>query len=289
MKNRLSLLLQNNHELDTQVANNFNNLRLSYLFFPFFLLLIIVFYLFMEDAFSVEAYANTQKDLFLYLNSELSKFPNLQFNLTQLGDVLIFLPFLIIFMVFAPKFWESLLTSLIISGIISNILKKLCAVTRPAGMFDNDSFIILGKTLSGNSSLPSGHSIATFTIITSVFFAFMPKKVKFKIIWFFFIFTTGLIIVFTRVGVGAHYPIDVIVGSIIGYLSALIGIFINKRFNLWTWITNKKYYPVSILLLSIWAIVLITKIVTIQLIIFYFSFLCLIATLFIITYIYVKK
>jgi membrane-associated phospholipid phosphatase len=243
----------------------------------------------MEDAFSVEAYANTQKDLFLYLNSELSKFPNLQFNLTQLGDVLIFLPFLIIFMVFAPKFWESLLTSLIISGIISNILKKLCAVTRPAGMFDNDSFIILGKTLSGNSSLPSGHSIATFTIITSVFFAFMPKKVKFKIIWFFFIFTTGLIIVFTRVGVGAHYPIDVIVGSIIGYLSALIGIFINKRFNLWTWITNKKYYPVSILLLSIWAIVLITKIVTIQLIIFYFSFLCLIATLFIITYIYVKK
>lgn len=289
MKKRLNFLLRNNHVLDTSVANNLNNLRLRSLFIPFFLLLLITFFLFIKDAFSVEAYVQTQKDLFFNLNSKLSNFPNLQFNLTQLGDVLIFVPFLTIFMVYAPRFWESLLTSLVVSSIISSPLKKLFAVPRPAAMFDNDSFVIIGKTLSGSTSLPSGHSIATFTILTAVLIAFMPQKVKFKIMWFFFIFIAGLIIVFTRVGVGAHYPFDVLIGSILGSVSALTGILINKKFNPWTWMTNKKYYLVSVFLFSVWAIILISKLVTTSLLIFYFSLVSLLATLFIITYIYVKK
>lgn len=289
MKKRYNFLLLNNQALDTAVTNNLNNLRLRSLLFPFSLLLLVAFFLFIKDAFSVEAYVQTQKDLFFNLNSKLSRFPNLQFNLTQLGDVLIFLPFLTIFLVYAPKFWESLLTSLIVSSIISSPLKKLFAVPRPAAMFDNDSFVIIGKTLSGSTSLPSGHSIATFTILTVVLIAFMPKKVKFKIMWFFFVFITGLIIVCTRVGVGAHYPFDVIIGSILGSISALSGILINKKFNPWTWITNKKYYLVSILLFSGLAIALILKILDTNLMIFYFSLVSLVATLFVITCIYVKK
>jgi uncharacterized membrane protein YoaK (UPF0700 family) len=156
-------------------------------------------------------------------------------------------------------------------------------------MLDRDSFVIIGKLYGGNNSLPSGHSIAICTILTLVLFAFMPKQLKFKILWIFFILCTGLIIVFTRVGVGAHYPFDVIIGAIIGFISALTGIFINKRNNIWTWITNKKYYLISIFLFSVWAIFLIIRIVNTNLIIFYFSLASLLATLFTITYIYVKK
>jgi membrane-associated phospholipid phosphatase len=162
---------------DTYVANNFNKLRLSYLFFPFLLLFLIAGFLFIEDAFTVESYANIQKNSFLYLNSYLSHFPNLQFNLTQLGDVIIFLPFLTLFMVYAPKLWESMLTALIVSSIFSNILKKLFAVPRPAAMFDQDSFVITGRAIIAHNSFPSGHAIATFTILTTVLFAFMPKEV----------------------------------------------------------------------------------------------------------------
>jgi membrane-associated phospholipid phosphatase len=289
MKKRLEFLLRDTHVLNTHVINNFNNLKLTALIFPLLLLLFIAVYFFTNDAFTVEAYVQSQKDFFLYLNSNLSKFPSLQYNLTQLGDVLIFLPFLAIFMVYAPKFWESLITSLIVSAVFTNLLKKLFAVPRPAAIFDNDSFVIIGKTLKGHNSLPSGHSIATFTVLASVLFAFMPIKLKYKITWFIFILFTGLVIAFTRVGVGAHYPIDVVVGSIIGYISALTGIFINKKFNLWTWLTNKKYYFISIILFAIGAVALILKIVNVNLIIFYFSLISLMATLFVITYIYVKK
>jgi len=289
MNKRLNFLLLNNQTLNTYVGENFNKLRVSFLVFPFLLLILIALYFYKEDAFSVEAYANIQKDLFLYLNSILSQFPNLQYNLTQLGDVIIFLPFLTIFMVCVPKLWESMLTSLIVSCIFTNMFKKLFAVPRPAAMFDHDNFVITGKAIISHNSLPSGHSIATFTILASILFAFMPKKIKFKILWFFAIFTIGLIIVFTRVAIGAHYPFDVIIGSIIGYISALIGVFIDRKFNLLSWLTNKKYYFISIILFSIWAIALINKIITINLIVFYFSLASLLATLYIISFIYVKK
>jgi membrane-associated phospholipid phosphatase len=289
MKKRLDFFLRENHVLNTRVINNFNNLKLSALVFPFLLLLLIVVYFYINNAFTIKAYVQTQKEFFLYLNSQLAQFPSLQFNLTQLGDVLIFLPFLTIFMVYAPKFWEALITSLIASAIFTNLLKKLFAVPRPAAMFDHDSFVIIGKALKGHNSLPSGHSIATFTVLSSVLFAFMPIKLKYKVVWFIFILTLGLIIAFTRVGVGAHYPIDVIVGSIIGYISALTGVFINEKINLWTWLTNKKYYFISIILFAIGAVAIFLKIINTNLMIFYFSLISLLATQFIITYIYVKK
>jgi len=284
-----TFLLPKNHILNTYVTNNFNDLRFSYFFFPFFLLLLIVVFLFIENAFSIEVYTQIQKDSFFYLNYQLSKFPDLQFNLTQLGDVIIFLPFLTIFIVYAPKLWHALLSSLLVSGIISFLLKTLFAIPRPAAVFDNDSFLIMGNVLSGNTSLPSGHSIATFTILTSVFFAFIPKGLRFKIIWFCSIIIVGLIIVFTRVGVGAHYPLDVIIGSIIGCTSALAGLFINKNYNPWIWIGNKKKYPVFIFVMFIWAVALINKIIATHLVIFYFSLASLVITLFIIINIYVKK
>ena len=145
-------LLPKKHTLNTYVTNNFDDLRFSYLFLPFFLLLLIVVFLFIENAFSIEVYTQIQQDSFLYLNSKFSKFSDLQFNLTQLGDVIIILPFFTIFIIYAPKLWHTLLSSLLVSGIFSFLLKKLFAIPRPAAVFDNDSFLIIGNTLSGNTS-----------------------------------------------------------------------------------------------------------------------------------------
>lgn len=282
-------MLEKHNILNTYATKNFDNLKFSYLFFPFLLLLLIVSFLFKENALSAEAYTQMQKDSFLYLNSKFSKLSDLQFNLTQLGDVIIILPFFTIFIIYAPKFWHTLLSALIVSGIFSFLLKKLFAIPRPAAVFDNDSFLILGNALTGNTSLPSGHSIATFTILTSLFFAFTPKKVKLKTIWFFSILIIGLIIAFTRVGVGAHYPLDVLIGSAIGCIAALIGVFINRKYNPWIWIGNKKYYPIFIFVMFVWGIALMNKIIATNLMIFYFSLTSLITSLFIIMNIYVKK
>lgn len=249
----------NNHRLDNIVIHNFTNTRLKLLILPILLLIFIALTLLIKGGFTIENYINIQKELFFYLNSKLASLPILQFNLTQLGDALIFLPLLSIFIIYAPKLWGALLTSAIVSALISFPLKKIFAVPRPAGMFDNDSFIIVGDTLAGFTSLPSGHSITTFTVVTVVLFAFMPKEFKSKIAWVICILTLGLVIAFSRVGVGAHYPLDVIIGSALGYISALLGIFINNKVNLWSWSEKRKYYPIFMLLLTICGVVIVKK------------------------------
>lgn len=277
--------------LNNKVINNFNNIKLWLLIPPFLLLIIMILYFIINNDGSsfIDHYVYVQKDLFFYLNNKLSQFPNLQFNLTQLGDAMLFYPLLAIFIIYAPKLWEALLTSSFFSLIVSALLKKIFAVPRPAAMFDHDSFTIIGKTLSGKTSLPSGHSICAFIVITTLLFAFMPKKIGYKIIWSFFIISAGLIIVFSRVGVGAHYPLDVIIGSTIGFIISIIGIAISNRFKLFNWINDKNKLPIFMLALAILGGVIIKKIIDINLPIFYISLTSLVITLYLMIRFYVKK
>ena len=275
----------------TKLIDNFKNVKLWLIIPPFLLLSLIFFYIFLfnDGANFIDIYINIQKDLFFYLNTKLSVFPILQFNLTQLGDALILFPLITAFIIYAPKIWEVLLTSSIISLIISAILKKLFAVPRPAAVFNNNVFTIIGETLTGRSSLPSGHSITIFILVTVLLFGLMPKKNTNKIIWTFLIVLTGFIIAFSRVAVGAHYPLDVIIGSTIGFIATIIGITISNRISLFTWIKNKKYYPILMLILTIWGAFIIEKIINLNLAVFYVSLFSLIFTLYLLTSIYVKK
>ena len=84
-----------NFELDDLVVNNFKKVKLLLLILPFLvLILFFLFFLFSEGTNFVDAYVESQKSLFVLLNSKLSLYPNVLINITQLGDVLIFFPFI---------------------------------------------------------------------------------------------------------------------------------------------------------------------------------------------------
>jgi membrane-associated phospholipid phosphatase len=250
---------------------------------------IIVLVLLQQGAFSVEGYIEIQKDLFFYLNSKLSELSSLQFNLTQLGNPLIILPFLTVFIVYAPKLWGALFTTTIISAVISFLLKEIFDIPRPAEILDNEFFVIIGRVHTGFSSLPSGHSITTFTVIALLLFAFMPKELKSKILWTVFILVVGLFIAFSRVGVGAHFPVDVVIGSTIGYICALTGIVVSNKVSWWNWIKNKKYYTGIIFFLIIWALALIKEIYDKNLLVVYISLFSIFTTLYLMIKIHVQK
>lgn len=234
----------NSSGLNDYVAVNFKKVTLKSLIVPAIFLAVIVCTLVEEKCFSVAGYINIQKGIFFQLNKILSGTPVLQDNLTQLGDVVIFFPLVTIFIIYAPKFWEALLTSAIISLVVSAVLKRIFAVPRPAAVFDHNDFTIVGETLSGHTSLPSGHSIAAFVVITTLLLAFAPRYNRYaRMVWFVFILTVGAFITFSRVGVGAHYPLDVIIGSIIGFMIAVSGIAICNKYSWCAWIRNKKYLP----------------------------------------------
>lgn len=279
-----------NQKLDNYVTDNLQKVKLSLLIPPMFLLISICCYFifFNKESFN-DGYISLQKDWFYFLNQKLSQLPNLQYNLTQLGDVLIFFPLITIFFIYAPKLWEALITSALLSLVVSAVLKKFFAMPRPAAVFDNESFAIIGKTLTGKTSLPSGHSIATFVVITILLFVFMPKKSILKFIWSFFILSVGFIIALSRVGVGAHYPLDVLIGCALGYIVVVLGILLNEKLNWLSWIRLKKVVPFFILIFTIWGALIIKKITDTNLPIYYLSVAALVITISIMSSLYYVK
>ena len=279
-----------NLSIDRRVTNNFTNVKFWLLIPPFFLLTIFFlrFFFFGAPNF-INDYVESQKGLFYFFNNIESHYPNFEINITQLGDALVIFPLIFVFLFYCPKFWQVLLTSSLITLLISAMLKRIFAVPRPAAILDADSFVIIGRTLNGHTSLPSGHSITAFMVITILLYSLMPKKISHKIVWSILLITVGFIIAFSRVGVGAHYPLDVIIGSCIGYMAAIIGIIVNNNMNWLVWIKNKRFYPVFMFLLLIWVFLVVKKIAELNLFIYYFSFLSLVVTMFLIAKAYATK
>ncbi len=276
--------------MNQYVTDNFTKLRPTLFVLPVAILLAVVGFLSAHNALSANAYVDIQSDIFFTLNAKLSQYPTLQDNLTQMGNAMIFMSFLTIFILYAPSMWRALLPASLISGIVSRLLKGAFGVPRPATVFDHDTFTIIGEQIHGYASCPSGHSITIFTTLTVVMFAFMPKERRNRLIWCFVIVSIGLLLASSRVGVGAHHPLDVIIGSTLGYLSGLLGIFVDRRFPvLFGWVENRKVLPIFLLTFIGFAIAVINKILQTHLIVFYLSLISLIISLYAITKTYISE
>ena len=79
----------------------------------------------------------------------------------------------------------------------------------PQNLIDSANYLI---GLKHSFSMPSNHAVNAFALLT-VFSFFYPQK---KIIFYYIAFN----IAFSRIYVGVHYPSDVLVGSVFGYLIA---------------------------------------------------------------------
>ncbi len=289
-KNLMLHKILKNNRLEDFANDNLTQKKYSIrLFSALALLLLLFLWIISREGDFTEVYVMMQKDSFFFLNAKLSAYPDLQRNLTALGDVVIVFPLLLIFMFRIPKLWEALLTSSLLSLGLTAGLKKTFSVPRPARMFPHESFSILGRTLSGMNSLPSGHTITIFIVITIVLFAFMPKNKGLKIFWTLGILGFGAAVGLSRGGVGAHYPCDVLIGSVIGCLLGISGIMLNAKIKWLTWAKQPSFYPIFMVIILIWIIVLVSRILADNLPVIYVSTASLMITLFLITKSYVQS
>lgn len=277
--------------LDSRITANFSSIRFRSML-PAVLIMAFcaIYFLSLDNQTGfINNYTQVQKEWFLTTNKFLSHYPILQNNLTQLGDVLIFFPFLSIFVICASKLWEALLNSAMLSLLVCAVLKRLFAMPRPAAVYDQDSFVIIGKTLTGHTSLPSGHSVSVFMILTILMFGFMPKQKAKRILWTMSVIIVGLFVAFSRVAVGAHYPLDVIIGSALGYCIAILGILIYKNACWIAFFRNKYHVFILLGILVLWSSLVVKKAISDHLLIFYLAILALISTGLILIKNHVKK
>lgn len=103
------------------------------------------------------------------------------------------------------------LTTIVFSGLIAIVLKNLIGRARPA-LFDGSSYwmsVPFGDSYTF-ASFPSGHS-TTIGALAAIIYLLLPR---FRVA----VFALALWVGASRVGVGAHYPSDVIAGLAVGIL-----------------------------------------------------------------------
>ena len=273
--------------INKKINSNFSKVTPYRLIFPLGIIGMVVLFLYFNSALNHKGYIDIQDELFLYLNKKLSVLPHLQTNLTLFGDALILLSLIYVLFPFTPKIWEALIPSSLFSLLFSQIPKMILAVPRPAASLKQE-FYIIGEKLTGHNSCPSGHSITIISIISVLFIGFYPKEFRTKIFYTSTLMMVGISVAITRIGVGAHYPLDVFLGCILGYVCSILGILFPQKFSLFRWISNPKFLPLFIVLFIICAGLLIHRIIHEGLIVYYFPLISLGISLFIIIQKYVR-
>jgi len=204
-----------------------------------------------------EGYIYLQKDVFIFLNDFLNNFlainPYVWSNMTYLGNTLVALLFVSSLIVFQPRAWAAIFGAIPLAGLLSGVGKFIAAMPRPAVILNHDNFTIIDRALIGHTSFPSGHSITVFCVVSAIVLSFRGHKNYSKI--FYAAFSLAFVLVVSRVAVGAHWPLDVIVGAVLGYIAGLSGVALVDTYQgWWVWMKNPKYKALLsiILLVFIW-------------------------------------
>lgn len=141
---------------------------------------------------------------------------------TKLGDVGIIWIILTAILLIIPKTRRTggvMLVALVVQTVLCNvILKNLFARTRP---YDVNTTVQLLVPKLHDFSFPSGHTSASFTAVSALYFS-KDKLWKPALI-------LACLIAVSRLYLYVHYPTDVLGGLLLGVLSGYIGYKIMEK------------------------------------------------------------
>jgi membrane-associated phospholipid phosphatase len=101
-------------------------------------------------------------------------------------------------------------------------LKPLFDLPRPAGVFPPDVISIVGPTLK-TMSFPSGHATTAFVFAAVIQVLASDRRVKVLAL------ATAVAVAASRIAVGAHWPLDVLVAAAGGWICGYVGAEWSKR------------------------------------------------------------
>ena len=158
-------------------------------------------------------FMDLNQSLFLKLNHAAQFMPISWWGyITCLGDGMMVGGILAVVFRKKPRIALMGIIAIIGSGIIVQVLKSYFSIPRPAGILSLDEFYQFGEILKSRG-FPSGHSSTAFSLLGTFFYTCDNNKQG----WLFF--SAALLIAFSRVAIGVHWPADILVGSMIGLVA----------------------------------------------------------------------
>lgn len=138
---------------------------------------------------------------------------------TFLGDGRFAILICLIFLVM--RRWSrafQLIAAFLVSALVAQILKNVFSMPRPKQFFPAGqySYFIDGVTHIGFASFPSGHTTSVFALATLL--AIFDSNKKTNVLYLLAAVAVG----YSRIYLGQHFLVDVLVGSVIGTLTAVL-------------------------------------------------------------------
>jgi membrane-associated phospholipid phosphatase len=170
---------------------------------------------------------NTQLFLWLNHNSMSLLNPALWELLTVLGDGWVAMVLLLPLYKHHSKVVLSTLVSGLLAALIVQLFKAGLNLHRPVLVLGNETVTILGPVLK-QGSFPSGHTATLFTLFGSMilWLRFTPLR---KLLPLLIMLST--LAALSRCVVGAHWPVDILIGATIGWVSAMVASCLTRSFS----------------------------------------------------------
>ena len=161
------------------------------------------------------------RDAFVYLNSlGIEQYDTFWSTVTKFPPwIPLFVLIIALFFVKFPKrkaiiMILTLLVMVLFVGTLTDLTKNVVARLRPNNDEELNTLIRILRSPSGFSFF-SGHASSSFSIITLTVL-FLRRKFK----WVFLFYLWPFLFAMSRVYVGVHFPVDLIVGALVGIFSA---------------------------------------------------------------------
>lgn len=174
--------------------------------------------------------------LFIYINQHLQN-PTLDMimsGITDLGGFIILILAVFALLIFAHLTKRQTLKRVAAIALIALLLSDLVAVFLKNNVHEPRPFMTLKNVhliIAENdpNSFPSGHVTSTLAVV-SVFLLNMDDLVeKYHVVIDIALLVFAVIIMFSRVYCGVHYPFDVLAGALIGISGALVVNYFKDR------------------------------------------------------------
>jgi membrane-associated phospholipid phosphatase len=126
----------------------------------------------------------------------------------------------------------------LVGALVAQVIKNLFPVPRPGLVIGLEQLSLIDNPPVLSGSMPSGHALAAVScgLILGALIVFRKQN----LVWLFAIALVTLIVAWSRVAVGAHWPADVIAGAGLAFLLVPLTWTWEKRHSWNKWFQQKS-------------------------------------------------